>query len=134
MQDVMRKAQELAEAIAESNIYQNMKKLENELMEDEAAAGAVQKLAMKRQEVEDLLGRKDMDPNELMRLNQEMVQAEKVMNSFEKVKTLKEARKEFTDMMDNVNRILRLVITGEIREDDVKGGCSGDCSSCSGCS
>jgi len=134
MQDVMRKAQELAEAIAESNIYQNMKKLENELMEDEAAAGAVQKLAMKRQEVKDLLGRKDMDPNELMRLNQEMVQAEKEMNSFEKVKTLKEARKEFTDMMDNVNRILRLVITGEIREDDVKGCCSGDCSSCSGCS
>ena len=134
MQDVMRKAQELAEAIAESNIYQNMKKLENELMEDEAAAGAVQKLAMKRQEVEDLLGRKDMDPNELMRLNQEMVQAEKEMNSFEKVKTLKEARKEFTDMMDNVNRILRLVITGEIREDDVEGGCIGDCSSCSGCS
>ena len=39
------------------------------------------------------------------------------------IEELKDARKEFTSMMDNVNRILRLIITGEIREDDVS-GCS----------
>lgn len=39
-------------------------------------------------------------------------------------------------MMDNVNRILRLVVTGET-EDDKGGqptsGCTGNCASCGGC-
>ena len=55
------------------------------------------------------------------------------MNANEKVAALKAGRKEFADMMDNVNRILRLVITGEVREDDVKSKCNGDCSECNGC-
>lgn len=133
MQNVMKKAQELAEAIAESDIYRNMKKLENDLQEDAQAAESVQYLAAKRQEVEELLTSKGMDPNRLKQLNQEMIQAEEQMNSYEKVRELKAARKEFSSMMDNVNRILRLIITGEIREDDVNGGCSGNCSGCSGC-
>lgn len=133
MQNVMKKAQELAEAIAESDIYRNMKKLENDLQEDAQAAESVQYLAAKRQEVEELLTSKGMDPNRLKQLNQEMIQAEEQMNSYEKVRELKAARKEFSSMMDNVNRILRLIITGEIREDDVSGGCSGNCSGCSGC-
>ena len=133
MQNVMKKAQELAEAIAESDIYRNMKKLENDLQEDAQAAESVQYLAAKRQEVEVLLTSKGMDPYRLKQLNQEMIQAEEQMNSYEKVRELKAARKEFSSMMDNVNRILRLIITGEIREDDVSGGCSGNCSGCSGC-
>ncbi len=133
MQNVMKKAQELAEAIAASDIYRNMKKLENDLQEDAQAAESVQYLAEKRQEVEDLLTSKAMDPNRLKQLNEEMIQAEEQMNSYEKVRELKAARKEFSSMMDNVNRILRLIITGEIREDDVNGSCSGNCSGCSGC-
>ena len=34
---------------------------------------------------------------------------------------------------DNVNRILRLVITGETEDEKGGSGCSGNCSGCSGC-
>ena len=106
---------------------------EEEMQEDEAAAAAVNNMMRKRQRVEDLLTSKGMDPEELKQANLEMAQAEREMNANEKVMQLKAARKEFSAMMDNVNRVLRLIITGEIREDDFSGGCSGSCDGCSGC-
>ena len=133
MKKVMQKAQELADAIAASDVYRRMKKLEEALQEDEEAAEAVNHMMRKRQRVEDLLTEKGMDPEELKRANQEMIQAEREMNANSKVMELKAARKEFSAMMDSVNRVLRLVITGEIREDDFQGGCGGDCNGCSGC-
>ena len=133
MKQVMQKAQELADAIVASNIYRNMKKMEDDLQNNKAAAEAVGKVMEKRQRVEDLLTEKNMDPEKLKVANQEMVQAEKEMNANEQVIQLKAARKEFSTMMDNVNRVLRLVITGEIRDEDVGGGCSGNCSGCNGC-
>ena len=74
-----------------------------------------------------------MDPGEPKRASAEMAEAERKMNANGKVAALKAGRKEFAEMMNNVNRILRVVITGEIREDDIDIGCSGDCGSCGGC-
>jgi hypothetical protein len=56
------------------------------------------------------------------------------MNQNSMIIELKERRKDFQTMMDNVNKILRLVITGEV-EDDSRGtvACGGDCSACEGC-
>ncbi|MBR7173660.1 MAG: YlbF family regulator [Clostridia bacterium] len=132
MKDVMKKAQELAEAILASDVYRKMKELEETVQADPGAAEKVGILMEKRQRVENLLTSKGMDPEELKRANEEMVRAEAEMNANEKVAALKKARKDFSQMMDNVNRILRLVITGEIREDDIS-GCSGNCKGCNGC-
>ena len=132
MKDVMQKAQELAEAILASDVYRKMKELEETVQADPGAAEKVGILMEKRQRVESLLTSKGMDPEELKRANEEMVRAEAKMNANEKVAALKKARKDFSQMMDNVNRILRLVITGEIREDDVS-GCNGNCDGCNGC-
>jgi len=136
MKNVMQKAQELAEAIAASDVYLKMKQLEDEVQDNEQAAEAVQNLARKRQRVENLLTSKNMDPEELKQANLEMLQAEHAMNQDEHVARLKAARKEFTNMMDSVNRTLRVVITGEIKEEDVREvniQCSGNCSGCRGC-
>ena len=129
----MQKAQELADAIVASDVYRRMKELEEAVQDDEDAAEKVNNLMRKRQRVEELLTSKGMDPAELRLANAEMNAAEQAMNANGKVAALKAGRKEFAAMMDNVNRILRLVITGEIREDDVGGGCSGSCEGCNGC-
>ncbi len=136
MREVMKKAQELAEAVLASDIYTKMKQLEEEVNNDPEASAAMQDMIAKRKRVEDILSSKDMDPEELSRAGMEMQEAEKVMNSKDAILNLKAARKEFSTMMDNVNRILRLVITGEVQDDDISqtGSCSGDCSRCSGCS
>ena len=118
MREVMMKAQELAEAILDSEIYQKMKQQENAVRRDPDAAEAMGDMIEKRQRVETVLSSANMDPNELAE---------------EMIKTLKGYRKDFQTMMDNVNKILRLVITGETEDENGGAGCSGNCSGCSGC-
>ena len=127
MREVMQKAQELAEAIVESSIYQRMHAAELQVNKDEEAVRAVAEFVEKRQAVETVLAQSDMDHELLARAGEEMEEAEKRLNEVPLVKEMQEARREFTQMMENVNRILRLVVTGET--DD---GCSGNCSGCSG--
>ena len=100
---------------------------ELQVNKDEEAVKAVAAFVEKRQAVENVLAQSDMDHEQLARVGEEMEEAEKRLNEVPLVKEMQEARKEFTQMMENVNRILRLVVTGET--DD---GCSGDCSGCSG--
>ncbi len=134
MQDVMRKAQELADAVVASSVYTRMKELEDVVSEDEAAAEAMENMIASRKRVEEILTMKNMDPEELKRAGEVMQQAEKRMNENERIQELKQARKDFSTMMDNVNRILRLVITGEIREEDLgEASCGGSCEGCTGC-
>ena len=134
MRDVMNKAQELAEAILNSECYKAMKKTEAEMRRDPDAAAALGEMIEKRSRVENILADSYMDPNELAEASREMEEAEKRMNENPKIIELMEKRKNFQTMMDNVNKILRLVITGEV-EDESRGtlACGGDCSACGGC-
>ena len=133
MRSVMMKAQELAEAILDSEIYQKMKKQENEVKRNPSSAKALSDMIETRSRVETILSSTDMDPNELAAASREMEKAEERMNSDDMIRTLKEYRKDFQTMMDNVNRILRLVITGETEDSSENSGCSGNCSGCGGC-
>ena len=134
MREVMMKAQELAEAILNSDAYKKMKKQENAVRRDPEAAAVLGEMIEKRNRVENILSAANMDPNELAEASREMEEAEMRMNENEMIRTLKEYRKDFQTMMDNVNRILRLVITGETEEENSGNACcSGNCSSCSGC-
>ncbi|QUA53709.1 YlbF family regulator [Aristaeella lactis] len=133
MRTVMMKAQELAESILDSEIYQKMKQQENAVRRDPEAAKALGDMIEKRNRVENILSAADMDPNELAEASREMEEAEKRMNENEMIQSLKDCRKDFQTMMDNVNKILRLVITGETEDDTKFSGCGGNCSGCSGC-
>ena len=132
MREVMMKAQELAEAILESENYQRMHALEEQVTENEEAAGAIALYMEKRGNVEKLLCTENVDPQKLAEAGQELKDAEKAMEDCAMVRDMREAQTSFKEMMDNVNRILRLIITGEI-EDAPSGGCSGNCSACGGC-
>ena len=134
MREVMMKAQELAEAILDSEVYQNMKKLEGEVRRDPEAGKLLSDMIEKRQKVEETLSSSAMKPEELAAASLEMEEAEKRMNANEKIQTLKDARKDFQTMMDNVNKILRLVITGQVEDENTGSGCcSGSCDTCGGC-
>ena len=133
MREVMNKAQELAEAILDSEVYQKMKDQENAVRKDPEAAKAMGDMIEKRQRVETVLSSANMDPNELAQASREMEEAEQRMNSNAMIQELKDCRKDFQTMMDNVNKILRLVITGQVEDESGAAGCSGNCSGCSGC-
>ena len=133
MQNVMNKAQELAEAIVDSSVYQRMHQAEMAASKDEAATAAIAAFVEKRQAVEAILTSNNMDHEALAEAGKAMEEAEKALNSMDIIKEMQESRQAFTDMMENVNRILRLVITGETEEEGCSGDCSGCCSSCGGC-
>ena len=134
MREVMIKAQELAEAILNSEQYTKMKQMEAAVQKDPEAAFLLGDMIEKRNRVETVLSSADMDPNELAEASREMEEAENRMNSNEKIQILREYRKDFQTMMDNVNRILRLVITGEVEEErSGASSCNGHCSECGGC-
>ncbi len=136
MRNVMEKAQELAQAIVESDIYQRMHTAENQVTADAEAARAIAALMEKRQAVENLLAEENMDHTALAEAGKAMEEAEAALNEQALVKELQAARADFSQMMENVNRILRLVITGETEDSGCRGGCSGcsgSCGSCSGC-
>ena len=129
MRNVMLKAQELAQAIVESSIYQRMNAAESQVTTDEGASKAIAAFMEKRQAVEALLGQGDVDREALAQAGQAMQEAENELNEQSVIKEMQAARADFNQMMENVNQILRLMISGE-----TEGGCSGSCSSCSGCS
>jgi len=135
MRDVMMKAQELAETIADSELYLKMKQAEGAVRRDEEASGLLDDMIAKRQRVENILSSADMKPEVLAEASLAMEAAEKRMNENARIQALKDARKDFQTMMDNVNRILRLVITGETEEETgtFTARCNGSCSTCGGC-
>ena len=133
LNNVMQKAQALAEAILESEIYQGMKAAENRYMRDEEAINLTAAVNDKRNAVQELLTANDMDHAALAKAGEALEEAEERMNNCPAVHELQDARRAFTTMMDNVNRILRLVITGETGDEETSGGCGGNCSGCAGC-
>ena len=131
MREVMMKAQALAEAIVESEVYKTMHGLEDQVTKDEAATALIAAYMEKRSNVELLLRSPEFDAEKVAAAGQELQDAEQAMEACTMVKDMREAQQSFQEMMDNVNRILRLVITGEV--EDAAGGCSGNCASCGGC-
>ena len=130
MEKVLEQARLLAEAIAESDVYQKMHQCENDAMKDAEATRAIADFVEKRQKVESLLAEGNMDHTALAEASKAMEDAEKKVNEQPKVRAMQEARGEFTQMMNNVNQILRFIITGEMEDNS---GCSGSCEGCSGC-
>ena len=130
MEKVLEQARLLAEAIAESDVYQKMHQCENDAMKDAEATRAIADFVEKRQKVESLLAEGNMDHTALAEASKAMEDAEKKVNEQPKVRAMQEARGEFTQMMNNVNQILRFIITGETEDNS---GCSGSCESRGGC-
>ena len=131
MRKVMMKAQALAESIAQSDIYKKMHDLEEQVTKDETATALIAAYMEKRQNVELLLRSPEFDAEKVSAAGQELQDAEQAMDNCTTVKEMREAQQSFQEMMDNVNRILRLVITGEV--EDAAGGCTGNCASCGDC-
>ena len=129
MRDVMMKAQELAQAILETGYYQKMQGLENQLSADETATALIADFVEKRSAFEALMQAGNASREEFAAAGKAYSDAQSAMDENELVSSMRAAQQQYNDLMDNVNRILRLVVTGEVEG----GGCSGNCSSCSGC-
>jgi cell fate (sporulation/competence/biofilm development) regulator YlbF (YheA/YmcA/DUF963 family) len=132
MNQVFLKTRELGDAIMQSEEYRLMKEAEDRAMANADAAGAMGEYIEARQKIEALLESNNPDGEELKKLSAEMDAHQQRLSLIDDVQLLTEARNNFSGLIDQVNQVLRFIITGQI-EESKSDGCSGGCGSCGGC-
>lgn len=130
MNEVYEKTRELGEAILRSEEYKNVKEAENTAMNNVEAAEAMGKYLECRQQVEDLLAQGEKDWPRIKQLSDEMEEHQSRMNMVEDIMKLNHARDEFNNLINQVNSVLRFIVTGEMQSEG--DGCTGSCETCGG--
>lgn len=130
MSKVTECAQALGQAIVESEEYKNMQTAEAAAMSDSAITDAMARYLEVKKALGDLMCTEDPDAEQMAAYGKEMDELQQKINEMPAAQAMTTARQEFSQVMDQVNKILEFMITGEIAE---SGGCSGNCGSCGGC-
>lgn len=131
MNTVFLKTRELGQALLESPEYQAMKAAEDKAMANQQAAQTMGEYLEKKGQVEQLLAGERPDPAALKALSDQMDQLQEQLHAIEDIAALTQARQAFSDLIDQVNQVLRFIVTGQLQPDQES--CSGSCSSCGGC-
>jgi len=131
MNQVFLKTRELGDAIMQSEEYKAMKEAEDRAMGNAEAAAAMGQYMEARQKIEALLEKDNPDAEELKKLSAEMDVTQQRLSLIDDVQALTEARERFSNLIEQVNQVLKFIITGQMTEP--KSGCGGSCGSCGGC-
>ena len=136
MNPVFAKTRELAEAIMQSDELMAMKEAEERAMQNPDASAAMAEYLEKRHEIEELMETAHPASERLRELSDEIELAQQKMKMVPDVVAMTEARENFSELIGQVNQVLRFMITGETGENDAdqESGCSGSCATCGGCS
>lgn len=124
--DYVEAASALGEAIRESAEFQAWQSAELAMLQDEKAQTLMSEfkdLQMKLVHA----SRDDMDKDELEKIRDVLMDKQKELNEYEVTKNYFDGKKGFETMMRTVNDIIQHFLAGD------NGGCSGSCSTCSGC-
>ncbi len=124
--DYVEAASALGEAIRNSVEFQNWQNAELAMLQDEKAQTLMSEfkdLQMKLVHA----SRDDMDKDELEKIRDVLMDKQKELNEYEVTKNYFDGKKGFETMMRTVNDIIQHFLSGD------NGGCSGSCSTCSGC-
>lgn len=130
MSKVTECARALGEAIVASDEYKNMQIAESTAMSDPAVADAMARYLELKNTLGEVMCQPDADADLISKYGQEMDEIQQKLIAMPAVDAMTGARQKFSEMMNQVNSILEYIITGELPQ---QGGCSGNCSGCSGC-
>ena len=130
MEKVRECARALGEAIVASEEYKNMQVTEQAAMSDPKVAELMSRYMELKNALGDAMCQPDADANVISRYGKEMDEVQQQLTAMPAVDAMTTARQNFSELMTQVNHILEFIITGELPQ---SGGCSGNCSGCSGC-
>jgi len=123
-------ARALGEAIVASEEYKNMQVTEQAAMSDPTVAELMARYMELKNALGDAMCQPDADADVITRYGQEMDEVQQQLTAMPAVDAMTNARQQFSELMTQVNHVLEYIITGELPQ---SGGCSGNCSGCSGC-
>lgn len=127
--DVLEKARELGEMLADSAEYKRMKDAEKAKNADEKAVSLLSEYNRKANEFAAKIKTAQPTPEELEQYRESLGSAFAELDANPVVHEFLEASKAFDDMMKNINSIIAFYVVPEKQG----GSCGGNCSSCGGC-
>ncbi len=128
--NVMQKARALAEALRFSPEFILMRAAEDAANQDSYLTSIYAEYEQKRAEVEQLAAQDDPDYDEMKARTRELEDLQAQYNEHPLAKAVKKSRNDFAAMMRDVNATLQQALNPEGTK---ARGCSGACSTCSGC-
>lgn len=130
MSKVTECARALGEAIVASEEYKTMQITEKAAMSDPAVAETMGRYLELKEALDNVMRQEEPDPNLIAQYGREMDEMQQKLNAMPAIDAMTESRQHFSELMNQVNSVLQFIITGEMEQG---GGCSGNCSACSGC-
>lgn len=124
--DYLEAASLLGQSLLESEIFVEFKKAENALMKDEKAQQLLLDYRQMQEEVVKLAS-DDMDKEALEKARTLLLEKNSELSAYEITKKYFECKKDFDQMMQEVNSVLEHYLTGESSD------CTGSCDTCGGC-
>lgn len=135
MNPIFQKTRELGDALILSEEYIQMKAAEEAAKQDEQAMAAMNEHTLNRKMLETLLKSDNPDMEAIKRHSEVLESMEERLALMDSVTTLNEKRQVFASLVNQINQVLRFIITGEMDEEsEPEDGCSGGCKTCGGCS
>ena len=129
MNEIIEKARELGQMLAECDEYKALKGAEDLQLADPAAQELMMEYATVREKLGQRASKEGATKEELESVQKEAQEAFEKLMTNANIKRYVEASQTFKTLIDQVNAIIAYFVKGE----EQSGGCSGNCSSCGGC-
>ena len=129
MNDIIEKARELGQMIAESDELKALKGAEEIQLSDPEAQKLMMDYANTRDRLSQRMSSGDVSKEDFESIQKEMEDAFALLMTNANIKRYVEANNTFKTLIDQVNAIIAFYVKGE----EQGGSCSGNCSSCGGC-
>ena len=125
---IFEKSRELGELLVKSPEYAKVQEAEAAFQADEIAKARVNEFNTLQNEVQTLMQTPDPDQAEIAKKADALRNMQAEVTELPTVKAMNEAQTGFAQLMNQVNQVLRFIITGEVEDEH----CTGTCSSCGG--
>ena len=129
MNDIIEKARELGQMIAESDELKALRGAEELQLSDPDAQELMMEYANTRDRLSQRMASGEATKEEFENIQKEMEEAFSKLMTNANIKRYVEANNTFKTLIDQVNAIIAFYVKGE----EQSGSCSGNCSACGGC-
>lgn len=126
--DIFEKSRELGELLVASDEYKKVQQAEEAFNDDEFAQKKVAEFNELQQSVQNMMQTPDPDQAAIAAEADRLRNLQAELIEMPSIKAMNDAQTEFSNLLTQVNQVLRFIITGQV--DD--GGCGGNCASCGG--
>ena len=126
--EIFEKSRELGELLVASDEYRKVQEAEEAFNNDEAAQAKVAEFNELQNGVQQLMQTPDPDQAAIAAMADRLRSMQAELIEMPAIKAMNDAQSAFSEVLNQVNQVLRFAITGQV--DD--GGCGGNCSSCGG--